>query len=58
MNRTNETALETVIEAHLIQHCYMPIVPKGIDRERNLGKFPPHDQVEVWWLRQKLAKMA
>lgn len=34
MNRTNEAAFETVIEAHLLQNGYVQIAREGFDRER------------------------
>ena len=34
MNRTNEAAFETVIEAHLLQNDYARVEPEGFDRER------------------------
>jgi type I restriction enzyme R subunit len=34
MNRTNEAAFETVIEAHLLQNGYVPIAREGFDRDR------------------------
>ncbi|WP_313953013.1 type I restriction endonuclease subunit R [Accumulibacter sp.] len=34
MNRSNEAAFESVIEAHLLQNGYMPIAGEGFDRER------------------------
>ena len=34
MNRTNEAAFETVIEAHLLQNGYVPIAGERYDRER------------------------
>ncbi len=34
MNRTNEAAFETVIEAHLLQNGYTPVAREGFDRER------------------------
>lgn len=34
MNRTNEAAFETVIEAHLLQNGYMSVDRGGFDRER------------------------
>jgi type I restriction enzyme, R subunit len=33
-DRTNETAFETVIEAHLLAHGYTPVAPDRFDRER------------------------
>jgi len=32
--RHSETAFETVIEAHLLQNGYLPVVREGFDRER------------------------
>jgi len=34
MNRANEAAFETVIEAHLLQHGYEPVPADAFDRER------------------------
>ncbi len=34
MNRTNEAAFETVIEAHLLQNGYVTVPRDGFDRER------------------------
>ena len=34
MNRTNEAAFETVIEAHLLQNGYARVAHEGFDRER------------------------
>jgi type I restriction enzyme R subunit len=34
MNRTNEAAFETVIEAYLLQNGYTPVACEGFDRER------------------------
>src|SRR5436305_7438089 len=34
MKRTSEAAFETVIEAHLLSHGYIPLDPAGFDRER------------------------
>jgi type I restriction enzyme R subunit len=34
MNRTNEAAFETVIEAHLLQNGYVPVAGEGFDHER------------------------
>ncbi len=34
MNRTNEAAFETVIEAHLLQNGYVSVAPEGFDRDR------------------------
>ncbi len=33
-SRHSEAAFETVIEAHLLQHGYVPVAPDGFDRER------------------------
>ena len=33
MKRTSEAAFETVIEAHLLSHGYIPLDPAGFDRE-------------------------
>jgi type I restriction enzyme R subunit len=33
-SRHFEAAFETVIEAHLLQHGYVPVVREGFDRER------------------------
>ena len=34
MNRTNEAAFETVIEAHLLQNGYVRVASESFDRER------------------------
>ena len=34
MNQTNETAFETVIEAHLLANGYVTVAPEGFDRDR------------------------
>lgn len=34
LNRHSETAFETVIEAHLMQHGYVSVASEGFDRER------------------------
>ena len=34
MNRTNEAAFETVIEAHLLHNGYALVAREGFDRER------------------------
>lgn len=38
MNRTNGTAIETVMEAHPLHDGYVPVAREGFDRERDISE--------------------